>query len=346
MAQPNNTEGSVTILATGAFFELPRRLADLLAAALERCFAGETKIETEEFTVEVCSIGLEVHLYHAAAKLIFGTADAVEMVRWIRLPPESPVDPLVDVSRKLAFNLAKKKRNGIELTPEELEVKAAAVIIRNEADRIFFKSPWKPAAESALAAARARITDAIGSGFVIQDEHIDCRPTKEGTRLARSQTSRAHSIDRSAHDKISAAIHEAGHATVAGLLLGSARPHIFRTNTADPANELLWRAQTEACNPTDSAEHAATIRAAGFVADRLIADPNVQPFDVIAYWERQTIGLSPAYYKRISPEAVERALDLLRANRELFETIVIILMEYEVITEEEMGKTIERLAAR
>lgn len=172
-------------------------------------------------------------------------------------------------------------------------------------------------------------------------------------------------------DKYLAAIHEAGHATVAAVLcwslgrsltlplptpvagmtevqLGGVEAHIRRTETTDPMYEKTWVGSTTHFQINLDKREKATINVAGMVAECLYEDDNIEATSIIDDWQMEVLepsdtdytGLPDAWEDRMS--AVENALALLRRHDDLWHAVITQLVENELITNGELKKLATR----
>jgi hypothetical protein len=177
--------------------------------------------------------------------------------------------------------------------------------------------------------------------------------------------------DYNERDKHMAAVHEAGHATVAAVLCwihgrsqtiplpetvpgmthvesGVVWAEIRRTETSNPAYERTWSGSTSHGNMNLSELDQATICVAGIVAEHLDEEEDVCREWIIDFWEDQTIKPSDTDYAGIPDawdvrsQAVDRALDLLRKHRKLYNAVVDELTQNEDITAGELEDLVKQ----
>jgi hypothetical protein len=138
------------------------------------------------------------------------------------------------------------------------------------------------------------------------------------------------------HDKEKAAIHEAGHVTVAATKGLRAWAWLYRSNTARPLDDKLWRGRAQVAG--DNPVYAV----AGMVAEQLYWVSDVQAWEIIEEWENMgdtEVGLSPTDMELVPQDwrartaLVEEALAILRDQKPLFDRIVLQLVEHECVTD-------------
>lgn len=141
-------------------------------------------------------------------------------------------------------------------------------------------------------------------------------------------------------DKRRAAIHEAGHATVAVAKGFGAYAWLSKTDTSKTLEEKSWVGKCELykLRPVRfSRVDEQTFAVAGMVAEQLDDSPDVSAWEIMDAWEALgeiDIGLShtdmgPVASNRRSREvAVEKALAILREKKSLFDKLVSQLFEY------------------
>jgi hypothetical protein len=136
------------------------------------------------------------------------------------------------------------------------------------------------------------------------------------------------------HDKRKAAIHEAGHATIAALLRIPMSAWLKENPTSDPLEEKTWVGSMSWYQSDLNDLDKATIAVAGRVAEYLADDEELDADSFIQVWEEgEDDGWSPTDLQSIPKSwkrrrcAVERALELLCGGRELFSAIMSELME-------------------
>lgn len=162
-------------------------------------------------------------------------------------------------------------------------------------------------------------------------------------------------------DRRRAAEHEAGHATVAGILcwklgksqsiplpeaineiteleLGTVEANLQRTETSDPTLEKTWVGSTTYARMDLNELDKAMICVAGFVAEHLVDDDDISSGEIVESWEWQISEPSDTDYSGIPDSwevrrtAVEQALQLLKGHRTLFDLVVRELERNELIT--------------
>lgn len=162
-------------------------------------------------------------------------------------------------------------------------------------------------------------------------------------------------------DKHAAAVHEAGHATVAAVLcwihgrsqtvplpepvagmsevqIGGVVTEIRRTETSDPMYEKTWVGSTSHYRMDLDEPDKATINVAGMVAECHFDDEEVEAASIIEEWQFQVIEPSDTDYAGIPDSwddrsaAVEGALTLLRDHRKLWKAVVAHLVQNEAIS--------------
>ncbi len=177
--------------------------------------------------------------------------------------------------------------------------------------------------------------------------------------------------DDNCRDKESAAVHEAGHATVAAVFcwregkgrsirldepvaglsevcLGRVAAHIRRTQTNDPMCEKTWVGSTTHWEMDLDVSDKATINVAGIVAECLVEDDQVEADEIVDYWESEVIEPSDTDYKGIPDSwearsaAVERALRLLREHSALLKAVAAELVRSEAVTDGVLKALLER----
>ena len=166
-------------------------------------------------------------------------------------------------------------------------------------------------------------------------------------------------------DRRRAAEHEAGHATVAGVLcwkfgksqsiplpepinditevqLGSVEAYLQRTETSDPKFEKTWVGSTTYRHMDLNELDKATICVAGCVAEHLVDDEGISSGEIVEFWELQISEPSDTDYSGIPDSwevrrtAVEQALQLLKDHRTLFDLVVRQLERNKLITNGEL----------
>jgi hypothetical protein len=138
------------------------------------------------------------------------------------------------------------------------------------------------------------------------------------------------------HDQRNAAIHEAGHLTVAVALgIRGARSHLVRTNDPDLRNSSSWVGQTQI-----SGRERPEVSIAGVVAECLNQDCLIEADEIAYYIDEEVLAPSPSDWRAIprdDPEAlllcIENAIDLLCKHKQFFEWAVAELLEGDVITD-------------
>lgn len=155
-------------------------------------------------------------------------------------------------------------------------------------------------------------------------------------------------FDLDTHDKLMAASHEAGHATVMAATGRDCRCWITRHEQCrDPFREMTWTGQTQclsSVDPTTSqivwSQPGAVFAVAGAVADHLALDDGMTARAILKYWQREEeTFLSPSDYSQCPDDwrgrrdAVEEALRILRQNARLFERIRDELLEHHLVTD-------------
>lgn len=128
-----------------------------------------------------------------------------------------------------------------------------------------------------------------------------------------------------------AAIHEAGHATVAAHFGVAANVHLLETGSDDPAREKPWVGYVDSYNVGSS---AAVICIAGAVAECLDDDPDTDMWEIVEEWnlkvQSETDLAGVPEDEALQLEVVKEALSILRARKSLFDRIVeeLILREF------------------
>lgn len=167
------------------------------------------------------------------------------------------------------------------------------------------------------------------------------------------------------------AVHEAGHATVAAVqcwIHGKSKTHpvemlaheaievqlgwvsaeIQPTPTNNAVDEKTWTGSTNYGLMDLDESDRAIISVAGIVAECLHSEKDINAATIVDYWEEGVIEPSPTDYTGIPDSgkdrltAVERALDLLRENNELWNAIVAELKQNEFITNGILKNLVER----
>lgn len=134
------------------------------------------------------------------------------------------------------------------------------------------------------------------------------------------------------HDKRQAAIHEAGHLTVALASGVSGRAWIFPTETEDLLEAKTWTGKFATVGCPNSPE----ICIAGVVAECWVEDSQVEASEIVEFIEDEFVIPSPTDMKGIpvvSEKLVSTALELLRAYKTFFDWAVAELINDEVITD-------------
>jgi len=141
-------------------------------------------------------------------------------------------------------------------------------------------------------------------------------------------------------DKVSTAIHEAGHLTVALALNieceASARL-VPNDHTKNWMEERYWTGTTRALFMTS------VVAVAGAVADYWRDDPGVEAWQIDDYLDEALDELSPSDVAQFPspgkrPRAVARALALLRNHKRFFEWAVVELVVCEEINEDDAAE--------
>ena len=137
-------------------------------------------------------------------------------------------------------------------------------------------------------------------------------------------------------DKRRAAVHEAGHATVAAAKGFRAIAWLYRSKTLQPLEEKIWlgRVQIAGVDPAYAV--------AGMVAEHLDDVPDIAAWKIMEDWEfmgETEVGLSPTDMEIVPQNwptrkaVVEEALTILRDQKPLFDRIVLQLFEHECVTD-------------
>jgi len=138
-----------------------------------------------------------------------------------------------------------------------------------------------------------------------------------------------------AQDRRKAAIHEAGHLTVACALGYKARAWIIPTGATDPLREYLWNGQCE------SACKAPEYAIAGVVAETWAENGDIDPSELCDFIDLYEGRLSPTDRALIPEglefEAIQRALRLLQENHRFFKWAVRTLLDAELVTDGQAG---------
>lgn len=143
-------------------------------------------------------------------------------------------------------------------------------------------------------------------------------------------------------DKRRAAIHEAGHLTVACAMGSNGGTHISPTHTKDPVNEKTWGGQFRQVGW--ESEHP-EIGVAGVVAECWVDDPDVATWEIADYIldgfivpsDSDLRMIHGAVYEgdwpEISEDLIDYTLVLLRENKTFFEWAVAELINEHVISD-------------
>ena len=139
------------------------------------------------------------------------------------------------------------------------------------------------------------------------------------------------------HDRRQAAIHEAGHLTVACMRgVQFARACIYRRDdVTDPREQKTYGGQMS------SGDMPPCVYVAGEVAEAVAADPDVEADELVEWIWMDLMGTSPTDAAGMPEdsaalyEAVVEAMDLLRSDvgRRFLDWAVAQLCEYELITD-------------
>ncbi len=140
-----------------------------------------------------------------------------------------------------------------------------------------------------------------------------------------------------AHDRRQAAIHEAGHLTVACMRgVQFARACIYRRDdVTDPREQKTYGGQMS------SGDMPPCVYVAGEVAEALATDPDVDADELVEWIEMDLMGTSPTDAvgmpkdSKALHEAVVEAMGLLRSDmgRRFFDWAVAQLCEHELVTD-------------
>ena len=135
-------------------------------------------------------------------------------------------------------------------------------------------------------------------------------------------------------DKRNAAIHEAGHLTVALALKVRGRAWIFPSATHDMMAEKLWVGKFQAM--TCQGVSRPVICIAGVVAECLADDPQIEATEIVDFIDCGIVTPSPTDMMGISvvsEEIVSTALELCRENKTFFDWAVAKLIRDESVTD-------------
>jgi hypothetical protein len=151
-----------------------------------------------------------------------------------------------------------------------------------------------------------------------------------------------------AHDRASAALHEAAHVTVSLARGARVRALITRNETTDSINEKLWVGKCEITGRNFDAAEAV----AGMVAEYVAGSHDADPQEIIDHWQTEENCISPSDLARCPDDwrgrelAVEEALSTLRREKRLFDAIVAELMTAGVITDARGAELADDLLAQ